>query len=252
MHQTQRLKNIPLWDARWNHEALKTEKGRNPRAFDRGFHMRAYTDDERKFPSFRQCYVHGVCVGDIARRGWPVFVGVDLAGQKRPGTAIMAAAMDPATRRRYPLEIMIGKWSSPETASRIADINYRYNVRYIIVENNAYQQSLIDWIRYSCADHSFWVKVEPFTTGQNKANVDYGLPSLEVEFKNKAWVIPSDEFETHEPGCQCGWCRWSRQMVDYPMAAESDAVMATWFCREAIDRWGGFGASVALGDFNSR
>jgi hypothetical protein len=122
-----------------------------------------------------------------------------------------------------------------------------------MVENNAYQQSLVDWIRHGTRDYSFWVKVESFTTGKNKADPHYGLPSLEIEFKHKAWSIPSSKFEGHPATCMCGWCHWVREFTQYPMGATWDGVMASWFAREAIDKWGGTGASAtSVGDLNSR
>ncbi len=218
--------------------------------------MRAFDDSERLFPSFRTCYSHGIVVGEVARRGWPVFIGVDLAGPKRPGTAIVVIALDPATQRRFPIEVLVGAWTSPETAKRLADVQTRHpNVRFIMVENNGYQQALIDWIRSSPQDHSYWFKIEAFTTGANKHAPEVGLPSLEVEFKNRAWVVPIDEFQGHPVTCRCGWCIWNAEMTDFPMGASSDCVMSCWFAREAIARWGG-GANLArglgLGDVNAR
>jgi hypothetical protein len=64
------------------------------------------------------------------------------------------------------------------------------------------------------------------------------MPSLEVEFKNKAWIVPHDEFAGHPLVCRCGWCVWNSEVRDYPMSATTDTVMAMWFCREAIARWG--------------
>lgn len=253
MNHAVRLPSLPPWD-HWNTERLREKQREDPRAFARGFQMRAFDDTERMFPSFETCYAHGVVTGEVARRGWPVFIGVDLAGPKRPGNVIFAAAMDPATQRRYPLEILAGAWTSPETAQHLHDVHSRHpNVRYVMVENNGYQQAIIDWIKQSPRDHSFWFKIEAFTTGVNKHAPQVGLPSLEVEFKNKAWVIPADEFEGHPITCRCGWCTWVRETRDYPMGAQTDTVMAMWFCREAIARWGvGSARSIDLGDLNTR
>jgi hypothetical protein len=255
MASSLKLPPVPVWEPRWTPENLQREAERNPRAFARGFRMQAYSDEELMFPSFKSCYSRGLVVGEVSRRGWPVFVGVDLASDRRPGNVIVALAMDPQTRRRVPLEIVYGAWTSPETAQQISQLCGRHpNVRYIMVENNAYQQSLIDWIRHACKDYaSFWMKVESFTTGKNKADPQYGLPSLEVEFKNQAWAIPYDEFGGHSPSCRCGWCLWTSQMTMYPRGARDDAVMACWFAREAIDRWGGVGsAALTIGDLNTR
>lgn len=256
MNQSRRLPSLPLW-SHWNQERLIREEATNPRSFARGFQMRAFTDDERKFPSFVGCYTPGIVVGDITRRGWPVYVGVDLASDKRPGNVIFVLAVDPSSQRRYPLEILCGAWTSPDTARQMAGVCSRHpNVRHIMVENNAYQQSIIDWIRNNKQDYSFWHKIESFTTGaKNKADPNYGLPGLEVEFKNKAWVIPSSEFESHHLTCRCGWCTWVAETKDYPMVGTFDTVMAMWFAREAVYRWPPSASGGALGlgtDFNAR
>lgn len=253
MNGTVKLPSLQPW-AHWSADRLQREKGRNPRAFARGFQMHAFSDEERKFPSLHTCFSQGVVTGELARRGLPAFVGVDLSGPKRPGNAIVVLGLDHATQRRTLLEVHCGAWKSPEVAKVLADIASRHQVRIIMVENNGYQQSLIDWVRHSAKDNNFWHKIEPFTTGQNKAHPEYGVASLEVEFKNKAWIVPADEFLGHPPDCLCSWCVWHMQMRDYPMAANDDFVMASWFAREAIDKWGGFGASsTALGSgFNDR
>lgn len=252
MPKSQRLPSLSPW-SKWTPEVMRQEKERNPRMFARGFHMRAFSDDEKLFPHFESCFEHGVSLGDVQRRGLPVFIGVDLAGKTRPGNAIAVVGLDPILRRRYMLEIHYGNWRSPETAGRISEAASRYNTRFVMVENNAYQQSLVDWIRHEAPMSSLWSKIEPFTTGKNKSSPEYGLPSLEIEFKNKTWVIPASEFEGHPATCLCSWCHWVREFKDYPMAATSDGVMATWFAREAIDRWGGTGAySSGVGDLNSR
>jgi hypothetical protein len=250
---------VPPWE-HWPTERLRKEEQEKPRVFARGFRMVAYTDDERMFPSFTHCYSHGTALGNIARSGWPVYMGVDLSGPKRKGTAIFAGTVDPMTQRRYPLEIHVGAWTSPETAKQIGLVHGRYpNVRIIMVENNGYQQALIDWIKGSPGDSSFWFKIKSHTTGSNKSSPEIGLPSLEVEFANKAWVIAADEFEPHGLYCkagvggtQCGWCRWTGEMLVYPMSATTDTVMATWFFREAVSQYGSIVQSSGSSWSNAR
>jgi hypothetical protein len=65
------------------------------------------------------------------------------------------------------------------------------------------------------------------------------------------------EFEGHSPGCRCGWCVWKQEVVDYPMGATCDCVMANFFCREAMSLWGtganaGVGGSSGLAGMNDR
>jgi hypothetical protein len=218
--------------------------------------MQAFTDAERWFPSFKTCFTSGIVVGDIIRRGLPCYAGVDLSGAQRPGNVIFVAAVDDAGRR-YPVEILRGGWTATETARQIYGVSQRHpNLRYIMVENNGYQQSLIDIIKSEPSWPELYYKVESFTTGQrNKADVNYGLRSLEIEFSKKQWVIPESEFASHPPSCQCGWCAWRDEMSNYPFAGEGDTVMGCWFCREAIARYGGNRAASSLGlgsDFNAR
>ena len=239
MNPVMKLPSVPVW-SHWPTERLREEKETNPRSYSRGFEQRAFSDSERMFPSFPLCFTPGIVTGDIARRGWPTFAGVDLSGPKRRGNVIFVVAVDPLSQRRYPIEILRGDWKSPEVAAQLAGVNTRHpNLRIIMVENNGYQQALIDWIKQTPGENQYWFKVEAYTTGfETKVNTTYGLPGLEVEFKNKAWVVPSSEFEGHPPHCSCGWCVWVREVTDYPMGAEQDSVMAHQFAREAISKWG--------------
>ncbi len=215
-------------DIRWTKESFLRIKEQDPRLFARGYQMLPFSDSERAFPSFKSCYSHGVVTGEIARRGWPIFIGVDLSGKSRAGNVIFVLAVDPHTQRRYPIEILNGAWSSPETAEKLVQMHGKYpNTRAIIVESNGYQQSLIDWMQSSPGVNTCWFLIDAFVTGGlNKNSKEMGVKSLEVEFKNKAWVIPADEFEGHNMQCKCGWCMWTSQMIDYPQSLNDDHVMA--------------------------
>jgi hypothetical protein len=168
----------------------------------------------------------------------PTYVGVDLSSDSRPGNFIVSIALDPVTQRRYPVDVRYGAWKSPETAGQITQVDGQHVVDAITVENNAYQQSIIDWSTEDKQRFPWWVKVEAHTTGKNKADPTYGLPGMEVEFKNKAWAICSAQWEGHPPTCACAWCEWARQMSMYPRGNQTDAVMATWFASTAINRFG--------------
>lgn len=251
-----RIQPVPLW-SKWPRDKLLLKKETDPRAFARGYMMRAYDDSEIAFPSFPKCREHSVQIGSIIRAGWPMFAGVDLASEKRPGTVIFTMALEPGTYRRYPVNVRVGQWTSPQTVGQMAEVLNAYpSIQTILVETNAYQQALVDWISTMKAG-GMWLKVESFTTtGHNKANAEVGLPSLEAEFYKRGWVIPYNEYEHHSPACLCSWCVWDRQMSTYPHCPETDTVMATWFAREAINRWMGVaGAAAGMsggGDFNNR
>lgn len=242
-----KLRPIPLWDKtpdgkpRWNKENLiKRYKG-GPRSFERGFRQKAFTDEESTFPSFKQCEIPGVGIGEIARNPhWPKVTGVDLSSKKRPGNAIVTVAVDPRTRRRFPVDVRYGAWRSSETAQMIQTVDDLYHPTVIMVEDNSYQEALIDWVADSKAKFTFWAKVEPTTTtGEKKADPEKGLPALEVEFFNGGWVFPLSEYENatieDEDVKRKAWARLAYEFQFHPIASTSDGVMATWFARQGIE-----------------
>ncbi len=236
----------------WPSHLLQKKEAEEPRTFQRGFRLIALSDSERTFPSFEDSRSHGVSLGEVRRSGWMKFSGVDLSSQTRPGNAIVTIAIEPSTHRRYPVDIRFGAWRSNETASEIAAVNEAYRPNVIMVENNAYQDSLLDWCTANKGQNDFWMKLEPYTTGKQKADPLLGLPGLQVEFKHKSWVIPYDEYETHNPACPCGWCRWDREFRTHPIGATSDLVMATWFARAAAEMFGYPLNTSNLGSLNTR
>ena len=257
------LRPIPLWAGPWTEEALKKRYDDNPRSFDRGYRLRAWSDKESSFPSFEQCRTPGLVLGDIVRRTqWPAFTGVDLSGKKRPGNAIVTVRVDPVSRHRYPVDVRYLARAGPEVCESLNIVNEIFRPTVIMVEDNGYQESLLDWVGSEKAKYPFWVKIEATTTtGGKKSDADKGLPSLEVEFKNKAWVVPYSEYEAaglDSPTPACHWVRWDNEFRFHPLAATTDGVMATWFARQGIEIYGGFGAgSTALteqsiGGINSR
>lgn len=245
------LPSIPTW--RLKHGKAKLQKeALDPATYLRGYRMEALDPNELMFKSFGKCLKSGIVLGDLHRQRLPAYVGVDLSSPSRPGNCIFVLGHQPVTNRRVVLEVRYGAWSSPQTAENLAEICGRHNVQYIMVENNAYQGSLIDWVKQSKVDFPYWMKIEAFTTGTNKADPKYGLGSIEVEMHNDGWTIPW-EWETHDPTCQCDWNRWSREMSMYPKAGTSDGVMAAWFARSALNQWAFFGeGGGGVGNLNDR
>jgi hypothetical protein len=253
-----RLRPIPLWGEKWNKERLQRSKENNERAYLRGFELKAFSDEERTFKSWEQCRVPGLVVGDIIRRDWPGFVGVDLSSKKRPGNAISGVKVDPHTHRRYLVDIRFGNWSSVETCEQISIVNALLNPIVIMVEDNAYQEAILDWIAADKSKFSWWMKVEPTTTtGGKKSDAEKGLPGLEVEFRREGWVIPYSEFEgatPEDPAPRGDWARLDQEFRFYPLAPSTDGVMSVWFARQGIEIYGG-GLDVtaeSLGDVNVR
>lgn len=247
-----RLRPIRLWAPRWGEEQLRAKCAEDEAAYNRGFRLQAFSDEDATFKAWHKCKTHGVAIGEIQRNDWPKFTGVDLSGKKRPGNAIVTVALDPKSRRRFPCDVRMGKWSSDETAAQIQDVNELLNPTVIMVENNGYQDALIDWARSKKDRYGYWMKLEPTTTGSNKMDPALGLPGLQVEFNNQAWVIPADEFEGHSVDCPCNWCRFDKEFRFHPLYSSSDLVMATWFARQGIELYGSASQSLTLGDVSAR
>jgi hypothetical protein len=228
-----KLPSIPTFKLKHGVEHLK-EAMLDPNIWERGYRMNSVAPGELKFPSFEKNIQHGLTAGELLARKMPCYMGVDLAGKRRPGNAIVVVGAA-ANNRRALMGVRFGAWRSPETARNIAEMDTLFNPQWIQVENNAYQESLIDWMKE--ADYSCWPKIEPFTTGANKADPDVGLPVLEVEYFNNAWIIPGAEFEGHDPNCACDWCRIVREIKTYPRGSSTDGVMAKWFARDALAKW---------------
>lgn len=236
MNAGRQLPAIPTWKlkhAKDRLDELSVDEG----MWSRGYAMNPIAPGELRFPSFEKCRLPGISLSDLHRKQLPTYVGVDLSSKTRPGNAIVAIGLDMATQRRHVLEVKYGAWTSPQTASALADVCSRHNIQWIQVENNAYQQSIIDWVKQEKGDFPYWPKVEAFTTGVGKADPQYGLPGLEVEFKNGSWVIPYSEYEGHPTTCVCDWCHFDREFRQYPRGATTDGVMAAWFARDAISKW---------------
>jgi len=241
----------------WDEQALRARHRQGERAFERGFRMKAFTEGEATFGAVDRCVVPGVLLGTYQRSTWPKFTGVDLSSSKRPGNSIATVCVDPDTKRRYLIDIRFGAWRSNETCEQISIVNSIYRPTVIMVEDNGYQEALIDWALAYKGDNQWWVKVEGCTTtGQSKKSQEIGLPVLQVEFERRAWVFPLSEWEgaTPEDDPPRGhWARLHQEFKFHPIAATSDGVMATWFARQGIELHGGLDVpDTPLGDLNVR
>lgn len=224
----------PLWPEMWPREALiQREREIGKREFDRAFRNIALSDDEALVP--REVLARSVrrdlTAADIPRE-WPKFVGVDLAighGDDNCFFFLIVGAVDD-DGRRWLAEARRMRIPSPEQARQVIDVWKTWQPNVIHVENNGYQEALVQWIREMGGEA---VPVKSFTTGRNKADLKIGLPSLRVEFENGAWIIPMGD-APHDGGCTCAKCELLEEIATYPIGKYSDGLMALWFMREAI------------------
>lgn len=252
----QRLRDLPLWEPRFGHDKL-VKLSRDPLSattFDQGFRMRVIRPGDLAFPSFAKCWQPQLDLRELWARRLPCAIGVDLAGDKRPGNAIVAVGVVPTDRTRVLLEVVHGAWKSPDLVSHLADVCAHHDVQHIMVENNGYQQAVIDWIKASKKESfPWWMKIRPYTTTSQKHDPRYGLPGFEVEFANQGWAFPSTMWTGHDPGCACSWCLFDREFRTYPRGTTTDLVMASLFAKRAIDNWmWAPKTDMRLGDLNAR
>ena len=216
---------IPLWP-KWDKAALLKRRGEiGSQSFARGFRQETLDDLSRTFPSVTRCAVDNLNPVEYMSRHWPVFTGVDLSSVTRPGNAIVSIAQRPSDKKRLLVSVRAGDWTSPQLWRELEEEDRRFRPVVFMVENNAYQDALLEW----GLELNATLPVQGFTTGKNKADPVMGLPGLEVEFENQGWMIPRPE---HALDCECDWCRLWMELTGHPIAESTDVVMALWFARE--------------------
>lgn len=230
----------PIWWEHWPIERLKAKLQEiGSRAFARGYHLVSVSDEELLFRNILACLRPDLSRLHI-KDHWPRFTGVDPGHRARkdqkeqdekPYSVIFTLALDERSKR-WPVDIRRGHWTGPETAAQIIDVYEVHRPETILIENNNFQQQLIDWIKLVSQDTT--IPVAAMTTGANKVDEQVGLETLSAEFDSLVWVIPTDGIGIEDTEKQHGplW-KWIHEMKGYPVASLSDTVMACWFAREA-------------------
>ncbi|KKN67441.1 hypothetical protein LCGC14_0461840 [marine sediment metagenome] len=193
--------------------------------------------------------VYGISPDDPEFAEYTRYTGVDLGiGLKKTNcpSVIFTVAVADGTGSlpkgtRIPIDIRRGHWTSPNTARQLIDVYETYHPNAVMVENNYYQQALIDWMEDMDGVN---LPLEAHRTGSQKMDLNEGIPLLAAEFQRGNWVIPM-KFR-HPDGCVCPWCVWLYEMVNwYPGSKKTDTVMALWIAQRAIKfrarQAGGFG-----------
>lgn len=221
-----KLDNIPLCSFWSKEKLLKRYEEIGERAFVRGFRQQPISEGELTFPHFDSCIRY-----EPIEEYQYCFTGVDLSSEKRKGNVIFTIGIN-NIKKKFPIDIQSGHWSSPEMAEQIKDVYAKFKPQVILVENNAYQQALIDWLTTKGFEH---IPVMAYTTGKQKMDGEIGLPSLDVQFEKQYWIFYVPK---HEVGCRCIWCRFVREYKGHPGYESDDIVMAMWLASEALRKYG--------------
>ena len=237
----------PVWKNRWPKDALIEEfKFRGAVYFNPAFRGLMMSDFDKVFqPEWIKqcCYPRSAMPNtDNLER----FIGVDLAiGQTKSAkySVLFGLAYDSEKKIRYPLDIRRGKFSSPDTARELIDQYNELNPTCAVVENNFYQQAIIDWLEDL---QGVELNIEPFTTGsQQKKSLEFGVPAMATDFQNRRWMIPLEEDEYNwetETGCGCDICTWITELIQYPYGTCTDTVMACYLAVQGSKKYTAEGA----------
>lgn len=159
------------------------------------------------------------------RGPWPVFMGVDVGVSEKEGRdpwGFWAMAVDPSTNRRRVLDALQERMDGPRGIATLKQWWRRFGP-VIMVENNAAQ----DFIRQFAGQDG--IPTRPFTTGKNKADPSFGVPSLGVELEQGMWILPCGDERSQRAAIQ-----WRTQCLAFaPGQHTGDLLMASWFAREA-------------------
>jgi hypothetical protein len=224
-----------LWPAQWSLARLEEKRREDLGTIEAWRQLRCipYASGQGRFDAkwFDKALERGASLTFVDRwplegqPAWPTYMGIDLGVQqkeKHDKTAFWCMAVDPTGGTRRPLNAFEDRLTGPQIVARLKEWHAVYGAS-IMVENNAAQ----DFIRQFAQDAG--VPTRPFTTGKNKADPSFGVPSLGVELEQGLWVLPN--------GCAASKAAmhvWRAQCLAYsPGQHVGDLLMASWFSREA-------------------
>ena len=232
---------IPLWTAGgFDKVKLDSLETKSSVWHNCGRRQRPFSEGSQAFPHFGDCVVAIPAFAEVPAGCIVVAFGVDLSSAKRPGNAIVALGTD--GRTVWLLEARRGAWSSPETSNNLTLMYNRWRPDLVMVESNGYQTSLIEWGTVGANPAPWTSRVKAWTTGTNKWDPLTGVMSLDVQFQNRAWVIPKGLMDGHSHGCDCGVCAMVKAFSTVTgsdlrtQVQETDQIMATWFAERGLAR----------------
>jgi hypothetical protein len=215
----------------------------SPRAYARGYEMRALTDDEMLFPTWkrvREQYAGETVLSVLgeARKDWfgeyDRWGGVDLASDSRPGNVIVtiAVARDKNTHPQKCIVSVVRKQCThPQLLQHMTYEMKAWGWTGVVVETNAQQGEFLHWGEQMAAPWAGIVKGH--VTTAKKWDSIVGLPGIEVELSQGKWAFPAGEMQGHAGTCECGWCTLDKEMSGFTLQGPSsgskgDCVMALY------------------------
>ena len=164
--------------------------------------------------------------------GWAGGVDLAVSEKETANWTVMATAAVMADGTRILADIWRARVAPVPSWDRMINSWRRYHHNLLLVENNAYQQSAVDYIKR--AEPKVADAVQGFTTGRQKADEKVGLPGLAGRLA--LWKVPMGDARHEEEICRCDRCQLRAELKSYPYGEYSDCLMALWFCDTAAER----------------
>lgn len=230
----------PLWPGRYSKQQLldrKEEVGST--RFAREYLCLPISEDSSLFPErmLQTCFDHQFEMPTYLtaedRKELQIFTGVDLALSTTVGadyTVITTLGVD-RFGNRWLLDIRRRRgMSMMEQLREIADVNKVYKPQTVLIENNSFQKVFQDELVRTTD-----IPVQGFTTGVQKQSLDRGVPSLQILFENKKFVIPRktqrDRDITDKLVNELKCFTWVDSKLQ-GLGAHDDMVMSLWIANE--------------------
>jgi len=231
-----------LWPTRYPAaELLKIQEEVGHTRFAREYRCNPISDDTSLFPEkiLRECFDTNFEMPSMLtkeeRAKLEIYTGVDLAMSTTVGadyTVILTIGID-EFKNRWILDIRRKKGlTMTEQLREIEDVWRNYGSQKIYIEDNSFQRVFKDELVRRTD-----MPVEGFTTTRyNKNSIEKGVPSLQILFENRKFVIPRKterdrritNIMLHELKC----FTWHEGKLQ-GLGTHDDTVMALWIANEA-------------------
>lgn len=234
----------PLWPTRYTKQMLvqrKEEVGST--RFAREYLCLPISEESSLFPEriLTSCFDHQYEMPNYLskedRKELRIFTGVDLALSSTVGadyTVITTLGVD-KFKNRWIVDVRRKRGlSMMEQLREIEDVYKVYRPCKVLIEDNAFQRVFRDELIRNTD-----IPVEGFTTSaHNKNALDRGVPSLQILFENKKFIIPRktqrDRDITDQLVNELKCFTWVNGKLQ-GLGAHDDMVMSLWIANEAVN-----------------
>lgn len=219
------------WEQRIPREMLNRERAHNPVEYNRQRRCVASSEDEQHYAAYMEKGFQKDYNLKEVHKDWTKYMGVDLSGKKRKGTALNMIAVSPDGRMKVVIDVDVGAWLANEKADKIGAFYEIHRPAFVCIESNALQEDTVDWMAVA------GYRSIPFKGFQTKeANKISGLHTLAIELRNDVWrfAAPEHSIDAIRGGttCTCNWCRYILEVKEYPNYTSDDMVMSWMFANE--------------------